>query len=256
MNRRLFLHRVGAGIAGLSFPATASPAWLPLPAASGKSLWSGSNGRLAGSCRVIGIAGAGCNFLLAAWSSPVWENADQRPEFSCVDIGEQALRYVAAASKNHPERAPIKTLSLAPVGAGGWVNGARAVALRQRQALQALLAGEDMVVLVAGLGGGTGSGVTPIMARLAHEAGALTVAAVVTPFSYEGERRRQKADTAIRHLKRETDLVMEFSNEDWAKRHSDDTPMIDVFASLDRHIAGRIRSLMDNAFKQKRIGRR
>ena len=247
MDRRLFLRGAGAGIAGLSLAATASPAWLPLSAAAGKTLWSGSNGRTAGSCRVIGIGGAGCNSVLAAWSSDVLESADQRPEFICVDLGEQALRYVAAASENHRERAPIRTFALAPVGAGGWVNGARAMALRQREVLRALVADADMVVLVAGLGGGTGSGVTPIMARVAHEAGALTFAAVVTPFGYEGVRRLQKADTAIRHLRREADLVMEFSNEDWSKRFSDDVLTIDVFTSLDRHIAGRIREVMDRA---------
>lgn len=246
MDRRLFLHRIGAGIAGLSFPATASPAWLQRPATPGKSFWSGSNGRTAGSCRVIGIGGAGCNIVRAAWSSAILESADQKPEFSCVDLGEQALRYVAAASEIYPERAPIKTLSLSPVGAGGWVNGARAMTLRQRQALQALVAGADMVVLVAGLGGGTGSGVTPIMARVAREAGALAAALVVTPFGYEGVRKR-KADAATRYLKREADLVVALSNEDWSNRYGDDTPMIDVLAGLDRHVAGNIRDLMNRA---------
>jgi cell division protein FtsZ len=249
MDRRLFIQGVGAGIAGLSYPATVSPAWLQLSPAAGKSLWSGSNGRSAGFCKVIGIGGAGCNIVRAAWSSADFDKAEMRPELSCVDLGEQALRYVAAASGNNPERAPISTFALAPVGAGGWVNGARAMALRQRQALQALVADADMVVLVAGLGGGTGSGVTPIMARVAHEAGALTFAVVVTPFGYEGVRRLQKADTAIRHLRREADLMMAFSNEDWSNRYGDDTPMIDVFASLDRHIAGSILNLIDRAAK-------
>lgn len=239
MDRRLFLKGVGAGVAGLGFPDMALPAWFQQPPTPGKSHWSGSNGRSAGSYRVIGIGGAGCNIVRAAWSSADWENADQRPEFSCVDLGEQALRYVAAANDAAPERAPIKTVSLAPYGAGGWVNGARAMAVRQREALRALVAGSGMVVLVSGLGGGTGSGVTPIMARLAHEAGALTVAAVVTPFGYEGVRQA-KTCAAIRYLNCEGNLVMTFSNEDWANRHSADTPMIDVFTSLDRRIAGAI----------------
>lgn len=244
MDRRLFLKCAGAGIAGLSFHATALPPWLPLPPIPGKSLSSGSNGRSAGSCRVIGIGGAGCNIVRAAWSSAAFESAELRPEFICVDLGQQTLRYVSAANEAAPDRAPIKTVSLAPFSSGGWVNGVRAVALRQRQTVKALAADADMVFLVAGLGGGTGSGVTPIMARLAHEAGALTVAAVVTPFAYEGVRQR-KTVTAIRYLRREANLVMEFSNEGWANRHSDDTPMIDVFTSLDRHIADRIGSLMD-----------
>ena len=246
MDRRLFLKIAGAGVAGLGFPNMALPAWLPLPATPGKSLWSGSNGRTAGSCKVIGIGGAGCNILRAAWSTATWDSADQRTEFICLDLGEQALRYVAAVSKNHPKHTPVKTLSLAPVGAGGWVNGARAMALQQRQALRALVADADMVILVAGMGGGTGSGVTPILARLAHEAGALVVALVVTPYSYEGVRQR-RANTALGYLRRETDRVMEFSNDEWAKRHTDDTPMIDVLNGLDRHIAGFIHGLIVTA---------
>lgn len=242
MDRRLFLRSVGAGIAGLSLVSTASPVWLPLPAAPGKSLWSGSNGRTAGSCKVIGIGGAGCNIVRAAWSSAVLESAELRPEFICVDLGQQALRWVAAANEAVPERAPIKTLSLAPVGAGGRVNRARAMALRQREGLTALVADAELVFLVAGLGGGTGSGVTPIMARLAHEARALTIAAVVTPFDYEGVRQR-KAATAIRYLRREADLVMEFSNEGWSNRFGDDTPMIDVFTSLDYQVIESIQKL-------------
>jgi cell division protein FtsZ len=246
MDRRLFLQGAGAGIAGLSFPASASPAWLPLLAATGKSLWSGSNGRTAGSCRVIGIGSAGCNIVRAAQSSAVFESADLIPEFICVDLGQQTLRYVAAANEALPERAPIKTMSLAPLGAGGWVNGARAMALRQREALTSLVADANMVILVAGLGGGTGSGVTPIMARFAHESGALTIAAVMTPFDYE-EVRQRKANTALGYLRREADLLMAFSNEAWSKRFGEDTPMIDVFANLDRHIAERIRVLMNDA---------
>lgn len=239
MDRRHFLKGFGVGIAGLSFPATASPAWLQQSATAGQSLWSGSNGRSAGSCRVIGIGGAGCNIVRAAWLGGVLESAELKPEFICVDLGQQALRYVTAASDAAPERTPIKTVALAPLGAGGWVNGARAMALRQREALNALVAEADMVFLVAGLGGGTGSGVTPIMARFAHEGGALTMAAVVTPFAYEGVQNR-KADTAIRYLKRDADLVLEFSNEDWLKCHGDDTLIVEVFTSLDRHIAGKI----------------
>lgn len=236
MDRRLFLKGAGASIADLSFPATALPAWLPQPPIPGKSLSSGSNGRTAGSCKVIGIGGAGCNIVRAAWSSADWENADQRPEFSCVDLGEQALRYVAAANDAAPERAPIRTIALAPVGAGGRVNGARAMALRQRHALQALVAGSGMVVLVAGLGGGTGSGVTPIMAKLAHRSGVLTIAAVVTPFAYEGLRRLRKSDAAMCYLRRETDLVLSFSGAGWENNFSEDELYLDVFSSLNCHI--------------------
>jgi cell division protein FtsZ len=252
MDRRLFLRGAGAGIAGLSFPVTASAAWLQQSASAGKSLWSGSNGRTAGSCTVIGIGGAGCNIVRAAWSSAVLGSADLRTDYVCVDLGQQALRYVTAASDAAPERTPIKTASLAPFGAGGWVNGARAMALRQPEALSALVDGSEVVVLVASLGGGTGSGVTPIMARFAQEAGALTIAAVVTPFAYEGVRQRKRR-TAIEHLRRNADMVLTFSNEEWANRYADDTPLIDVFTELDRHIANSIQGVVRRVFRHRAV---
>lgn len=169
-----------------------------------------------------------------------------QPEFICLDLGLQALKYVDAANDAVPEQPPIKAMALAPFGAGGRINAARAAALHQREALSAMLADTDVVILLAGLGGGTGSGLTPIMARLARAAGALTVAAVVTPFEYEGVRN-QKADAAIRYLDREADVMMTFSNEAWAARHDEEAPMIDVFNALDRHIAASVRTLLDRA---------
>ena len=123
------------------------------------------------------------------------------------------------------------------------MNAARAACLRHRATLVELLAGSDMVVLLAGLGGGTGSGVTPICARAVRAAGAVTVAAVVTPFAYEGVHNR-RADAAINRLQREADLVMAFSNEEWFNRYRDDTPLFEIFDSLDRHIANQLHAVI------------
>ncbi len=163
--------------------------------------------------------------------------------YVCVDLGPHVLHFVEGANDADPALPPIKTLMLAPVRAGGRVNAARAACLRHRAVLTDMLTGTDVVVLVAGLGGGTGSGITPIMARLARDAGAVTVAAVVTPFEYEGVRNR-RADAATNRLKREADLVMAFSNEEWFNRYRGDTPLFDVFDALDRHIAGSLYSVI------------
>jgi len=92
-----------------------------------------------------------------------------------------------------------------------------------------------MVVLLAGLGGGTGSGVTPIMTRLARAAGAVTVAAVATPFDFEGNRNRG-ADAVVNRLRRDADLVMAYSNEEWINRFSGDASLKDLWDALDRQI--------------------
>ncbi len=225
MNRRLFLQTFGAGVASLSLPAVASP----VP-----------------SCKVFGIGAAGCNLATALRASSILDRAGAVLSYVCIDLGPHALEFVDIANDANPALAPIKTLMLAPVRAGGRVNAARAACLRHRAALTDMLTGSDTVVLLAGLGGGTGSGVTPIMARLACATGAVTVAAVVTPFEYEGARN-SRADAAINRLQREADLVMAFSNEEWFNRYRDDTPMFDVFDALDRHIAESTRIVIERA---------
>ncbi len=164
--------------------------------------------------KIIGIGAAGCNFVQACWQSVDFLNSSRwMPDFICIDLDLDVLNYVNAHCAATSDCAPIKTLLLATFGASGRVNRARAETLRKRDDLRALLANTEMVCLVAGLGGGTGSGVTPILANLARAAGALTVAAVITPFDFEGEARRKIAATAMKYLNREADLVSHFSNE-------------------------------------------
>ena len=222
VDRRKFLIGLGTGIVGMRLPAFASQAR---------------------SCKIIGIGGAGCNLVVALRASNALSQFGAVLDYVSVDLGPHALRSVEFASDDDPALPPIKTLMLAPFGDGGRVNAASAAYLRQRAILAELVTGPDMVVLVAGLGGGTGSIFTPITAGLASKTGALTVAAVVTPFDYEGVRNR-RADAVIDQLQCEADLVLAFSNEEWANRYSDDTPLFDVFAGLERQIAMNVRGLI------------
>lgn len=202
--------------------------------------------RLATSCKIIGIGDAGCNFVVdAAQAGSVLNGAEWTPEFICIRLGWEVPNLGDALDPPMPGYASITNLSLATSGTARRVNKGRAAALRKRGALKALLTGTEVVFLVAGLGGGTGSGVTPIMARLAREAGALTVAAVLTPFEWEGEQRNRNADTAIKHLNREADLVVRFSNQGLQKDVGDDIFIDDFFAVQNKRIAVCLRSLMD-----------
>lgn len=224
MDRRYFLKGLGAGTVGLSLPPTASSAR---------------------SCKIIGIGGAGCNFVLASSrSGTIPVSSEWVPEFICIDLDLDVLNSVDADNAAMHGGAPIKTLSLAALGAAGRVNRGRVAALRKRDALRFMLVDTDMVILVAGLGGGTGSGVTPIMARLARQAGALTVAAVVTPFEFEGERNRT-ADTAISHLKREADLVLRFFNQELMDVTGDGIDQGTFFDLQNQRIADSLRGLVD-----------
>lgn len=223
MDRRRFLQSIGVGVAGLSLPAFASPA---------------------SSCKVIGIGAAGCNLATALRASHVLDRAGMEISYVCVDLGPDALHFVDVANGANPARSPIQTLMLGPLRAGGNVNAARAACLRHRAIFAEMLTGTDIVVVLAGLGGGTGSGVSPIMARLARDVGAVAVAAVVTPFDFEGAARKRRADAAISRLQREADLVMAFSNEDWINRFSGDDSFLDIWDALDRHIATSVHSVV------------
>ena len=230
MKRRQVLKGVAASAVGLGLLATTGPAW-------SMALATGCH-RHARKCKIIGIGGAGCNMLVGLAASADPESTELTAEYTCVDLGSETLPHVDASSGAILDYSPIQVLSLAEFGAGGCVNAARAAALRKRDELKSLVAGADLVFLVAGLGGGSGSGVTPFMARLAREAGALTVATVITPFEFEGQQRQGKAAAALKYLNREADLVVALSNEEWAKNYSDDSTLADVFTGLDRHIAG------------------
>lgn len=227
MDRRLFLQIFGAGVASLSLPAVASPA---------------------PSCTIIGIGAAGCNLALALRASTILDGAGATLSYVCIDLGPHSLEFVDIANDANPALPPIKTLMLAPVRAGGRVNAARAACLHHRAILTELLAGSDMVILLAGLGGGTGSGVTPIMARLARAAEAVTVAAVVTPFDFEGDARNRRANAVVDRLQRDADLVMAFSNEEWINRFSGDESFLDIWDELDRHIATSLHSVVSRLF--------
>lgn len=233
MNRRQLLRSLCIAVAATSLPGTATAA---------------SRRRVV----VVGVGGAGCNLAIALRSRKVLDGTGAVLSYVCVDLGPHALEFVDIANDAEPALPPIKTLMLTAVRAGGRVNAARAACLRHRAILAELLVGSDMVVLLAGLGGVTGSGVTPIMARLARAAGAVTVAAVVTPFEYEGVRNR-RADAVVGHLQREADWVMAFSNEVWVNRFSGDTPLLDIFDALDRHIASRLHAVISRLSTPKSL---
>lgn len=184
MDRRHFLTGLGAGVIGLSGSGIAASASSGLIQGTGKTAQLSEAHRPIHSCKIIGMGGAGRNFVMASHSGEFLANSEWTPEFICIDLDGERLKQVDAANRAAPGQFPIKSMALGTCGAGGWINAARVAALRNRDALKNLLDGAEVVCLLAGLGGGTGSGVTPIMARLARDAGARTVAAVITPFEY------------------------------------------------------------------------
>lgn len=184
-------------------------------------------------CKIIGVGGAGCNLVAAICSAGQKYNREQTTDYVHVDLGRQSM--LPDQSICNESRPPIAKIVLARYGAGDRVSAARAAALRNIDVLNAAANGAGTVILVAGLGGGTGSGVLPIIARAARNAGAVTIAAVVMPFDFEGSRNGT-AETALSHLEREVDLVMPFSNQELGNSMGDSTQLADIYAQQDLRI--------------------
>jgi cell division protein FtsZ len=244
MYRRNFLKVLGAGTVGLGTGFAPSAAWAGLtlaPTGSG----SLSPQRRIRSCKIIGIGGAGINVMNAFLSGVEKLPAHIRAEVLGIDCGLVNLSLFEAFAQTAQSRVPVKTISLAPYGAGSRVRLARMAAFRHLELLKSVVTGADAVMLVAGLGGGTSGGVPPVMARLARNAGATTAAAVGLPADFEGIRRGRNANTAVRYLQRETDDVKQFSCEELLGKMGDDITQDEFFNAQNQRIVEYIHSFLE-----------
>jgi cell division protein FtsZ len=114
---------------------------------------------------------------------------------------------------NAPQRVRIGEKLTKGLGSGGLAEMGRKAAEESTEDLHEVLRGADMVFLTAGMGGGTGTGATPVAASIAREVGALTIGVVTRPFSFEGSRRRQVAEEGIAKLKEEVDTLIVIPND-------------------------------------------
>jgi cell division protein FtsZ len=153
--------------------------------------------------KVIGIGGGGSNAV-----NRMIESGIEGIEFLVANTDLQALKR---------SRAPIKiqlgSRLTKGLGAGADPNVGREAALEDTDKIIEVLEGADMVFVTTGLGGGTGTGAAPIIASLATELDALTVAVVTKPFHFEGRRRMQQADQGLRELRECVDTVITIPNE-------------------------------------------
>ena len=154
--------------------------------------------------KVIGVGGGGGNAI----SSMIEGNEIGGVEFIAINTDAQVLLANKAATKLQVGEKLTKGL-----GAGGdWEIGAQA-AEESVEKIKELLIDTDMVFITAGMGGGTGTGASPIIAKLAKETGALTVGVVTKPFHFEGTRRMVSADDGIERLREEVDTLIVIPNQ-------------------------------------------
>jgi cell division protein FtsZ len=245
MDRRNTLKWLGAAALGLSLPSVASqPAErVPIDVAGPDALAIATSVTKVVACSVIGVGAAGCNIVLAAWSSGRLQTKHCQAEFACVSMGRQSIRAVIESNKVNPGRAPVKRVQIGRFRAGGNVNVARAAARKHENALRSLIDGAEVVILVAGIGGGTGSAVAPILASMAQEAGALSLAVVVTPFRWE-LGRYPNAFQAVKELERECHYLASLSNQAVGEAIGGDATLDDVITHQEILGAACIHRLM------------
>lgn len=154
--------------------------------------------------RVMGIGGGGTNAL----NSMISQSQIQGVDFIAVNTDAQALLMCQSATKLQIGENITKGL-----GSGGDPEIGRQSAEESAEKIKDMLDGSDMIFIAAGMGGGTGTGASPIIAKIAKEVGALTIAVVTKPFSFEGTRRMVAADDGIENLKDKVDTLIVIPNQ-------------------------------------------
>lgn len=153
--------------------------------------------------KVIGLGGGGCNAI-----TRMIEEEIQGVEFIAMNTDAQALALVQA-----PVRIQIGEKLTRGLGVGGDHNLGQKAAEESNDELKAATMGADMVFITAGMGGGTGTGVAPIIAEIAKQSGALTIAVVTKPFSFEGINRSKVAEEGIAKLLDKVDTLIIIPND-------------------------------------------
>ncbi len=161
-------------------------------------------------------------------------------DFYAVNTDVQALRNCKTANTVHIGSGLTRGL-----GAGASPNLGREAADESREDLAMVLDGSDLVFITAGMGGGTGTGAAPVIAELARESGALTVAVVTKPFSFEGRKRMQIAERGIQDLEQKVDTLITIPNERILQVIEKKTPLQEAFAYADDVLRQGIQGISD-----------
>ncbi len=183
--------------------------------------------------KLIGVGGGGSN----AVDRLKMENLD-RLQLAVINTDLKALGTSPVQDKILIGATQTRGLS-----AGGDPELGRKAAEADADKIAEIVKDTDLVFLVAGLGGGTGSGAAPVVAQIAGEAGALVIAFVTLPFSFEGGRRARQAEEALAELRRTCDAVIPLANDMLLQEGTDQTSVLDSFARADEWIGRGVKSI-------------
>ncbi|HEV3088829.1 MAG TPA: cell division protein FtsZ [Candidatus Elarobacter sp.] len=189
----------------------------------------------AAAIKVIGLGGGGCNAV-----NRMIEAGLTGVDFFAINTDVQALRN--SKTNNTVQIGSGLTRGL---GAGANPNIGREAADESREDLAMVLDGSDLVFITAGMGGGTGTGAAPVIAELARESGALTIAVVTKPFAFEGRKRMQAAERGIADLESKVDTLITIPNERILQIIEKRTPLNEAFAYADDVLRQGIQGISD-----------
>jgi cell division protein FtsZ len=193
------------------------------------------SGALQARIKVVGVGGGGGNALNTMIRSGLGG-----VEFVAANTDSQALEHSLA-----PLRIQLGTTVTRGLGCGANPEKGRAAASEDRDKLRDLLAGADMVFITAGLGGGTGTGAAPVIAEVAREMGALTVAVVTKPFFFEGKPRAKYAERGLEELHRVVDTLITIPNTRLLAVAGKNTPLAQSFKLADDVLLNAVKGISD-----------
>lgn len=186
--------------------------------------------------KVIGIGGGGGNTI----NSMITQQQVQGVEFVAVNTDAQALFSNPAATKVQIGEELTKGL-----GSGGQPEIGRRAAEESSEKLSEVIEGSDMVFITAGMGGGTGTGSAPVIADIARKTGALTVAVVTKPFTFEGARRRIAAEEGIENLRDKVDTLIIIPNQRLLDVVDKTMSMLEAFKVADSVLGQGVQGISD-----------
>lgn len=210
--------------------------------------------------KVIGIGGGGCNAVNHMVEQANKEKPEQieisaepedfiypsfdeeygKIEFYAVNTDAQALRKSVVQ-----QTVQIGGGLTRGLGAGSNPNVGRKAAEEDEEALRRILEGADMVFLAAGMGGGTGTGATPVIAKIAKELGILTVAVVTKPFSFEGKKKMHFAELGIKELSQYVDSLIIIPNEKLLKVLGKNIVLLEAFSAANNILRNAVTGISD-----------
>ncbi|MFQ5458389.1 MAG: cell division protein FtsZ, partial [Myxococcota bacterium] len=185
--------------------------------------------------KVVGVGGGGGNAINTMIASDL-----QGVDFIATNTDSQALENSRAALRLQLGEELTKGL-----GAGANPEVGKNAAIEAREQLREELEGADMVFITAGLGGGTGTGASPIIADVAKECGALTVGVVTKPFAFEGKRRMRQAEQGISELRKVLDTLITIPNQRLLTIADRTAPLLDAFKRVDDVLVLAVQGISD-----------